>query len=162
MIEIKRPTSRSPLRRALFAGALLMLALQPFAVLAQEGPQPKLPTVEIGAGMHRIHAEVARSSTQQMVGMMGRTQMASHEGMIFVNERADTRCFWMRNTLLPLSIAFIADDGTIVNIAEMQPRSDQSHCSTKPVRFALEMNEGWFSKRGLKAGSKLTSVLFDR
>ncbi|MDH4483511.1 MAG: DUF192 domain-containing protein, partial [Rhodoferax sp.] len=78
----------------------------------------------------------------------------------FVNETAGVRCFWMRNTYVPLTIAFIADDGTIVNLADMTPRSDESHCSAKPVRFALEVPQGWFAKRGMKAGLKLRGSPF--
>ena len=130
------------------------------AARAQEAPQPRLPTIEIGAGMHLIRAEVAQSPQQQQVGMMMRREMGANEGMLFVNADAGVRCFWMRNTLLPLTIAFIADDGTIVNLADMQPQSDQSHCSEKPVRFALEMNKGWFAKRGLSAGTKLRGKIF--
>jgi uncharacterized membrane protein (UPF0127 family) len=111
--------------------------------------------VELTAGMHVIKAELAVTQTQQAVGMMMRTEMGANEGMLFVNSASSPRCFWMRNTLLPLSIAFIADDGTIVNIAEMQPRSDESHCSSKPVRYALEMNKGWFAKRGIQPGSRI-------
>jgi uncharacterized membrane protein (UPF0127 family) len=66
----------------------------------------------------------------------------------------------MKNTLIPLTAAFVADDGTIVNLADMKPQTTDSHCSAKPVRFVLEMNQGWFAKRGLKAGSKLTGVAF--
>ena len=127
---------------------------------AQEAPQPRLPTIEIGAGMHVIRAEVAQSPQQQQIGMMMRREMGANEGMLFVNADAGVRCFWMRNTLLPLTIAFIADDGTIVNLADMQPQSDESHCSEKPVRFALEMNKGWFAKRGLSAGTKLRGKIF--
>jgi uncharacterized membrane protein (UPF0127 family) len=86
--------------------------------------------------------------------------MPGNEGMLFVNEDSSVRCFWMRNTLIPLTIAFIADDGTIVNLADMQPRSDQSHCSAKPVRFALEMRQGWFAKRGIAAGFRLRGKPF--
>jgi hypothetical protein len=110
--------------------------------------------------MHNIVAEVARTPQQQQVGMMMRTKMEQHEGMLFAFDEVAPRCFWMRNTLLPLSIAFIADDGTIVNIAEMQPQSDESHCSLRPVRYALEMNKGWFAKRGIKAGTKLRGSPF--
>ena len=127
---------------------------------AQTGPQPKLPTVKLSAGMHNIVAEMARTSAQQQTGMMFRTEMGAHEGMLFVFDELGPRCFWMRNTLIPLAIAFVADDGTIVNIAEMSARSDQSHCSQKPVRFALEMNQGWFSKRGIKEGFKLRGAPF--
>lgn len=127
---------------------------------AQSGPQPKLPTVKLSAGMHNIVAEMARTSLQQQTGMMFRTEMGTHEGMLFVFDELAPRCFWMRNTLIPLAIAFIADDGTIVNVAEMSARSDQSHCSQKPVRFALEMNQGWFAKRGIKDGFKLRGAPF--
>ena len=130
--------------------------------MAQEGPQPKLPVTELTLGIHRIQAEVAQTPGQQATGMMFRREMGANEAMLFVNEEAAQRCFWMRNTLLPLSIAFIADDGSIVNIAEMAPRSDQSHCSAKPVRYALEMNQGWFSKRGFKAGDRLRGGPFGK
>ena len=128
----------------------------------QQGPQPKLDTIGLTAGMHVIKAELAVTATQQAVGMMMRTEMGANEGMLFVNGDNSPRCFWMRNTLLPLSIAFISDDGTIINIAEMQPRSEESHCSAKPVRYALEMNKGWFAKRGLHAGSKLRGGPFGK
>jgi uncharacterized membrane protein (UPF0127 family) len=144
------------------ASALLALAALCAAPAAstQAIPQPRLPTVELGAGMHNIVAEVARTPQQQQIGMMMRTKMEQHEGMLFVFDEIGPRCFWMRNTLLPLSIAYIADDGTIVNIAEMQPQSDTSHCSDKPVRFALEMNQGWFARRGIKAGMRLRGSPF--
>lgn len=127
---------------------------------AQSGPQPRLDTIDITAGMHLIKAEVAQTGEQQMIGMMFRKEMGANEGMLFSNPDSSQRCFWMRNTLIPLSIAFIDDDGTIVNIADMQPQSDASHCSAKPVRFALEVRQGWFAKRGIKAGFKLRGAPF--
>jgi uncharacterized protein len=158
------PSPQGARARALIGQLLLALsalcAAWSVPSQAQDTPQPKLPTVLISAGMHQIQAEVAQSSQQQMTGMMWRTQMGTHEGMLFVNPTAETRCFWMRNTLLPLAIAFIADDGTIVNIAEMQARSEKSHCSSQPVRFALEMNQGWFDKRGIRPGFKLKGEPF--
>ncbi len=133
-----------------------------FASLAQgqEAPQARLPTTRLSAGMHVIDTELAISPAQQQTGMMFRTEMGANEGMLFVNDDVAVRCFWMRNTLIPLSIAFVADDGTIVNIADMQPRSEASHCSTKPVRYALEMRQGWFAKRGIKAGARLRGKPF--
>ena len=80
--------------------------------------------------------------------------------MLFVFERAGQQCFWMKNTLIPLSVAFVADDGTVVNIEEMKPQTLDSHCSTQPVRYVLEMNDGWFAKRGIKPGSKLRGAPF--
>jgi uncharacterized membrane protein (UPF0127 family) len=128
---------------------------------AQQGPQPKLPTVQITAGMHVIQAELAVTPQQQQIGMMMRREMGANEGMLFVNSEAGVRCFWMRNTLIPLSAAFVGDDGTIVNIADMQPQTDDSHCSAKPVRFVLEMRQGWFDRRGIKPGSRLRGKPFE-
>ena len=142
-----------------FAAALVAFSFAASA-LAQTQPQPRLKTVALTAGMHVIKAELAITPEQQQVGMMFRSSMGTNEAMLFVEETPGVRCFWMRNTLIPLSIAFIADDGTVVNIADMKPRSDESHCSARPVRFALEMNVGWFAKRGVKAGSRLRGAPF--
>jgi uncharacterized membrane protein (UPF0127 family) len=148
------------LRAARVGSAGICLAFISAGASAQEIPQPKLPTVTMSAGIHNIVAEVAATPQQREIGMMMRTRMAPQEGMLFVFSEPQTQCFWMRNTLLPLSIAFIADNGSIVNIDEMKPRSDESHCSAKPVRFVLEMNQGWFAKRGLKAGTLLRGEPF--
>jgi uncharacterized membrane protein (UPF0127 family) len=134
--------------------AAVALLLLHTASQAQDAPQ-KLPAITLGAGMHLIHAEVAQTPEQRAIGLMHRKTMPAGDGMLFVFEEAGQQCFWMKNTLLPLSIAFIADDGSIVNITDMQPLSLDSHCSAKPVRFVLEMNQGWFAKRGVKAGTKL-------
>ena len=123
---------------------------------AQEAPQMNLPVVQLQAGMHNIRAQVASTVDQRATGLMHRREMPPHEGMLFVFEQASVQCFWMKNTLLPLSIAFLADDGTVVNVRDMQPQSLDSHCSDKPVRYVLEMNKGWFDKRGVKSGFKLT------
>lgn len=143
---------------AALLGALLVSGL----AQAQSGPQPKLKTIELTAGMHVIQTELALTPEQQQIGMMFRRSMGTNEAMLFVEETPGVRCFWMRNTYVPLSIAFIADDGTIVNIADMKPLSEESHCSAKPVRFALEMNQGWFAKRGIKAGSRIRGAPFSK
>ena len=96
------------------------------------------------------------------IGLMFRKEMPQQEGMLFIFDVPGVQCFWMRNTLLPLTAAFVADDGTIVNLADMKPMSDDSHCSAKPVRYVLEMNQGWFAKRGIKAGAKLSGAPFVR
>ncbi len=144
------------------AALALLLAGFTLSASAQTGPQPRLRTIDLQAGIHIIKAELAITPEQQATGMMFRKEMGTNEGMLFVNEEPGLRCFWMRNTLIPLSIAFLADDGSIVNIADMEPRSEKSHCSAQPVRFALEMNLGWFAKRGLKAGSRLGGTPFRR
>ncbi len=141
--------------------AAVVVALAPawLPALAQE-PQMQLPRVKLAAGMHQIDAQVARTPQQREVGLMFRKQMPQHEGMLFVFEQPSMQCFWMMNTLLPLTAAFVADDGTIVNLADMKPLTTDSHCSARPVRYVLEMNQGWFAKKGVKAGVKLTGEPF--
>jgi uncharacterized membrane protein (UPF0127 family) len=127
---------------------------------AQEGPQLDLARVKLQAGMYQIDAQVAQTPQQRAIGLMNRREMPTHEGMLFIFEQASIQCFWMKNTLLPLTAAFVADDGTIVNLADMAPQSTQSHCATKPVRFVLEMHQGWFAKKNMAAGFKLSGQPF--
>lgn len=124
---------------------------------AQGQAQPVLPMVTLQAGIHLVKAEVADDERKRAIGLMFRESLAPNHGMLFVFREKAGHCFWMRNTLIPLSIAFLDDDGTIVNIEDMAPRSEDSHCPKRPVRFALEMEQGWFAKRGLAAGAKLAS-----
>ncbi|MEI2414987.1 DUF192 domain-containing protein [Orrella sp. JC864] len=140
--------------RFLRNAAALLAGLCTAAALAA----PTLPTIELTAGMHRIQAEVADREETRRTGLMFRQSLAPNHGMLFVFERASTQCFWMRNTLVPLSIAFLADDGMVVNIADMAPLTENSHCSAQPVRFALEMEQGWFEQRGIKAGMRLRGL----
>ncbi|WP_029708750.1 DUF192 domain-containing protein [Rhodoferax saidenbachensis] len=130
------------------------------AAQAQDNPQLNLPRIQITAGMYQIDAQVAQAPEQRTTGLMFRREMPQYEGMLFVFEQPSSLCFWMKNTLLPLTAAFVADDGTIVNLADMKPQTTDSHCATKPVRYVLEMNQGWFAKRGIKAGTKLAGVPF--
>ena len=149
----------SPATARLLATGLIALASTAPAA-AQGQPQMNLPRIEITAGMHRIEAQVAASPQERQTGLMHRKEMPAHEGMLFVFEQPATQCFWMKNTLLPLTAAFVADDGTIVNLADMKPQTEDSHCSAKPVRYVLEMNQGWFAKKNIKAGSKLAGAPF--
>ena len=127
---------------------------------AQGSPQLQLPRIQLQAGMHQIQAQVAATPDQRSVGLMHRAEMPQSEGMLFAFEQATQQCFWMKNTLLPLTAAFIANDGTIVNLADMKPQTTDAHCSEQPVRWVLEMNQGWFAKRGIKAGFKLHGPVF--
>lgn len=120
-----------------------------------------LQRVKISAGMYQIDAQVAQTPDQRQIGLMFRKDMPQPEGMIFIFDQAAEQCFWMKNTALALTAAFVDDAGTVVNLADMKPQTTDSHCSAKPVRYVLEMNQGWFAKRGIKAGTKLGGQLFE-
>jgi uncharacterized membrane protein (UPF0127 family) len=158
-MALKTTGSRLPERllRCALVTATLAFSL---AGHAQDDPQMNLQRVKLSAGMYQIDTQVALTPEQRQVGLMFRKQMPQAEGMIFVFEQPAEQCFWMKNTILPLTAAFVADDGTIVNLADMKPQTTNPHCSTKPVRYVLEMNEGWFAKKGIKAGAKLQGTLF--
>ena len=118
----------------------------------------ELPVAELAAGMHLIRAEVADSLGARAQGLMHRRSLDQNAGMLFVFDEAAIHCMWMKNTLLPLSVAFLDERGAVINIAEMQPHSEQSHCAARPARYALEMNRGWFAQRGIKPGMKLRGL----
>ena len=158
MTRINWSASRWVLSALLLACSFANLAA---SASAQDQAQ-RLPAIRLNAGIHVIRAEVAESPDQRSIGLMHRDSMPSNDGMLFVFEQAAVQCFWMKNTRLPLSIAFLSDDGEVINIEAMAPQTLNSHCSKKPVRLALEMNAGWFDKRGIKAGSKLQGEPFSR
>ena len=134
-------------------GALLGLAMS-----AAAWAQNAMPVMELSAGFHRIEAEVAANDQNRQVGLMNRTAMPPQRGMLFVFPQERTHCMWMRNTLIPLSVAFIDADGVIINIENMQPQTEDNHCAKVPARYALEMNLGWFAQRGIKPGVKLQGI----
>ena len=143
----------------LFVGVFLLPCFLTGTAIAQS-PQTELPRTTLSVGIHQIQAQVARTQEQHAIGLMFRTEMPQQEGMLFQFDAPSQQCFWMKNTLIPLTAAFVADDGTIVNLEDMQAQTTLSHCSAKPVRFVLEVNQGWFAKRGVKAGTKLRGPAF--
>ena len=126
-----------------------------FLLFALPAAAQQLPVVELSAGMHRIRAEVAADYGSRMQGLMHRREMAQNAGMLFIFDETAAHCMWMKNTNLPLSVAFLDEAGAIINIEDMAPHTENSHCAAKPARYALEMNRGWFASRGIKAGVKL-------
>lgn len=140
---------------------LLSLLAATLPANAQDAPQLNLPRIKLSAGMHLMDVQLATTGEQRQIGLMFRKDMPQHEGMLFVFEQPTVQCFWMKNTILPLTAAFVADDGTIVNLADMKPQTTDSHCSAKPVRYVLEMNLGWFAKKNIKAGFKLGGKPFE-
>jgi uncharacterized protein len=129
----------------------LLLAAQP--ALAQQ-----LPVVQLKAGMHLIRAEVAADYSTRGRGLMHRKSLAPNAGMLFIFDGPAIHCMWMKNTYIPLSVAFLDDKGEIINIADMQPHSEQSHCAARPALYALEMDRGWFAARGIKPGSRVGGI----
>jgi uncharacterized membrane protein (UPF0127 family) len=134
-----------------------MALLTVLAPAVSQAQQP-LPMVKLNFGIHLVTAELADNDASRMRGLMFRERLAPNHGMLFVFEARAVHCMWMRNTLIPLSVAFIDDDGSIVNIEDMQPKTEVSHCAARPVRYALEMDKGWFAQRGLKAGAKMSGL----
>ena len=138
--------------------ALTLAAL--LATTAASAQDARFGSATLTAGMHLIKAEVAANDAQRAQGLMFRESMPPNAGMVFVFDAPATQCMWMKNTLLPLSVAFIDAGGTIVNIRDMQPQTLDSHCSTKgvPVKYALEMNQGWFQQKHIKPGMKIGNL----
>ena len=137
--------------------SIAFAALLPGApALAQQAP--RFPVVALTAGIHLIKAEVAATDEERQQGLMLREKMAANEGMVFVFQAPAGVCMWMKNTLLPLSVAFIDEAGKIVNIEDMKPQTTESHCAKKLVRYALEMNQGWFKQKNIKPGATIEGL----
>lgn len=129
-----------------------------FAAFASLAAAQSMPMMELTAGFHRIEAEVASTSQTRARGLMQRAEMPQQRGMLFVFTFDATHCMWMKNTLIPLAVAFMDGNGRIINIAEMKPHSEENHCAARPARYALEMNAGWFRQRGIKAGDAIGGI----
>jgi uncharacterized membrane protein (UPF0127 family) len=121
------------------------------AALAQESPT-QFPVRKLTAGILVVTAEIASTDPD-------RESLGANQGMAFIFDFPARECMWMKNTLLPLSVAFLDESGSIINIEDMQPQTLTDHCSNKPALFALEMNLGWFAKHGLKPGSKIGGLV---
>ena len=128
-----------------------------FALLAGVA-RADLPVIQLSAGMHLIKAEVAADMGSRMQGLMYRKSLGPNAGMLFIFDEPAVHCMWMKNTFVPLSVAFLDEHGTIVNIEDMQPQTEESHCASAPVRLALEMARGWFAQKGIKPGAKLGGI----
>ena len=134
-------------RLALLAGLLFALSAN-----------AEMPRMELSAGFHRIEAEVAANQENRALGLMHRKSMGSNQGMLFGFPVAARHCMWMRNTFLPLSVAFLDAEGRILNIEDMEPQTEDNHCAAAPARFALEMNKGWFAGKGIKPGQRIGGI----
>lgn len=114
--------------------------------------------LELSAGIYRIRVEVVNTYETRAEGLMFRKSLPANSGMLFIFDQAAQHCMWMRNTLIPLSVAFVDEQGRIINVEEMAPQTEDNHCATRPAKFALEMNAGWFKSRGLGQGVSLVGI----
>ena len=128
---------------------LAKVALMMFATTAQGDP---LMTYPLRIKTHEIRVEVAGTEEDRRRGLMFRDTLAENRGMIFLYTRPETSAMWMKNTRIALAVAFIDASGRILNIAEMEPYSEEAHASSGPATYALEMNRGWFRRQGIKTG----------
>jgi uncharacterized membrane protein (UPF0127 family) len=133
---------------------LLLITCMSGAACAAGG----LPLAELDIKTHRISVEVANTPDTQQAGLMHRKALAQNQGMVFVNPDSEIRCMWMKNTLIPLSVAFIDEQGRILGIEDMQPHTRDHHCSKAPAQFALEMNLGWFGQNNIKPGDTVRGL----
>ena len=118
----------------------------------------ELPILELSAGIHLIRAELAYTFETRAQGLMFRKHLGPNEGMFFVFPQSEPHCMWMKNTLIPLSVAFIDEKGKIISISDMQPQTETSHCAAAPAKFALEMPAGWFATKGIKSGTTIQGL----
>jgi uncharacterized membrane protein (UPF0127 family) len=118
----------------------------------------ELRTTPLTIAGHKLTAEVAATPEERATGLMHRFSLKPDHGMIFVFERAEPQAFWMKNTFIPLSIAFIAGDGRIISIEDMAPQDERMHWSRGPAKYALEMRKGWFAERGIRTGDQVLGL----
>lgn len=119
-----------------------------------------LPRVLLSADDHSLQVYVARTEEERALGLMHRRELPEDEGMLFICDECAVQTFWMKDTPLPLSIAFLDDDGTILKMADLQPHDLEGESSDHPVRYVLEMNQGWFDQRGIAVGCRITGPVF--
>jgi uncharacterized membrane protein (UPF0127 family) len=136
----------------------MRIALSLAFLLAAGAAGAQLAVVELGLGMHVVRAEVADNPAARVQGLMHRKALERNAGMLFVFDEDAIHCMWMKNTLVPLSVAFLDRSGAIINIADMQPHSERPHCAARPARYALELNRGWFAERGIGPGAKVRGL----
>ncbi len=148
---------RPALLRLVAAAALAFGCLASTAASAQT-PVRKFPTTQLNIGIHLIKAEVAQSEAEREQGLMFRDKMGDNEGMLFLFGQPAGVCMWMKNTLIPLSVAFMDEKGVIINIEEMKEQTLDSHCAKRAAVYALEMNKGWFKQKNIKPGTKIEGL----
>ena len=153
----RRAHARTALASRLLAAVLAAAWLPGPAGSAQERAAAP-PPLELSLGIHLIHAELADTDANRMLGLMYRRGLEANHGMLFVFDQTAQHCMWMRNTYIPLSVAFLDPGGAVINVEEMKAQTDDSHCALRPARFALEMSAHWFSQHGARPGAVIQGI----
>ncbi len=135
----------------------MLFGLTVLPAFAQDAPT-EFRVIPLTAGIHVIRAEVAMRPDEREKGLMFRKTLGPNQGMVFLFDQPAAQCMWMRNTLIPLSVAFIGDNGKVLNVEDMAPQTEDNHCAASPARYALEMNKGWFTKHGIAAGARISGL----
>ena len=138
----------STVHRLILAAALALAA----------SAHAQLPEIGLSINGHQVTAEVAHTDPTRTEGLMHRRILPESRGMLFVFRDVSMHAMWMMNTHVPLSVAFLDAKGTIINIEDMEPRTQDTHPAAKPAKYALEVNRGWFSKRGIKPGARVEGI----
>jgi uncharacterized protein len=142
------------MKKIILIGAFLIASFAQAEVEA-----PNLPKITLGVGgVHKVIAEVASIPSDRAQGLMHRKKLNDNEGMLFVYPQPHVTGMWMKNTLIPLSVAFIDEKGVIINVEEMKPETLDAHMAKAPAKYSLEMNSGWFKKRKLGPGAKIKGL----
>ncbi|HZG22677.1 MAG TPA: DUF192 domain-containing protein [Herbaspirillum sp.] len=150
---------QSSLSRLFQCTTAALLAVGCIASASAQTPSVrKFPTTQLNIGIHLIKAEVAKTEAEREQGLMFRDRMADNEGMLFLFGQPAGVCMWMKNTLIPLSVAFMDEKGVIINIEEMKEQTLDSHCAKRAAVYALEMNKGWFKQKNIKPGTKIEGL----
>ncbi len=135
----------------------MLFGLTVLPAFAQDAPT-EFRVIPLTAGIHVIRAEVAMRPDEREKGLMFRKTLGPNQGMVFLFDQPAAQCMWMRNTLISLSVAFIGDNGKVLNVEDMAPQTEDNHCAASPARYALEMNKGWFTKHGIAAGARISGL----
>jgi uncharacterized protein len=140
------------------AGARVLAAALLFFTVSAAGAEAALRTTQVKVGAHALRVEIAATAEQRQRGLMFREKMGRDEGMLFIYDEPAYQAMWMKNTLIPLSVAFLDPQGTILNILDMEPHSLDTRMSAGPALYAIETNKGWFAQKGIKAGDRVTGL----
>ena len=127
-------------------------------LLAAAPARADLPQIALTVNGHRLTAEVANTDSSRTEGLMHRRILPENRGMLFVFADVSRHAMWMMNTHVPLSVAFLDERGVIINIEDMKPHTQDAHAAAKPAKYALEMNRGWFQRRGIRPGAKVEGI----